>query len=180
MKKQNAFVTWLLYGSAKKATSSSATEAEALARIAPEAPVPFTTTPLAAAPIAPAAPALVPAAPVCAATVTIDNVPAVATPNALVAPTHVPAEPVRATVTVDNVPTATYSFMPTKASASLNTTTAAADDPFEEFLLHMQSGKRPFRKPGMTVKQEFELWLAHRTKTVQAAATAPPQTRLRA
>jgi hypothetical protein len=49
---------------------------------------------------------------------------------------------------------------------------ANSGDDYEDFLLHMQSGKRPFRKPGITVKQEFELWLAHRAKTRQAEAAA--------
>jgi len=36
----------------------------------------------------------------------------------------------------------------------------------------MKEGKRPFRKPGITVKQEYELFLAHRAKMQAAAAAA--------
>jgi len=67
--------------------------------------------------------------------------------------------------------------------ASNSTTSSESDstgDPYEDFILHMQSGKRPFRKPGITVKQEFELWLAHRAKTHQAALTAGPRTKAQA
>jgi hypothetical protein len=56
----------------------------------------------------------------------------------------------------------------------------SSGDEYEDFLLHMQSGKRPFRKPGITVKQEFELWLAHRAKTRLAAAAAGARTRAQA
>jgi hypothetical protein len=170
-------VTWLFSGS-KKNQNRVAEQIAAVLSPVPSAPLLKET--VAAALAAPATPAPSPVAPVLAATVAVDNVPAVDAPIAPVVPTPVPAEPVRATIMVDNVPTSTYSFMPTKPSASLNTAPAATDDPFEEFILHMKSGKRPFRKPGMTVKQEFELWLAHRTKTAQSAAAAPSQTRVQA
>jgi hypothetical protein len=37
----------------------------------------------------------------------------------------------------------------------------------------MKSEKRPFRKPGVSVKQEFELWLAHRTRAANQPAQQP-------
>jgi hypothetical protein len=49
--------------------------------------------------------------------------------------------------------------------------TSTGDD-YEDFLLHMKAGKRPFRKPGISVKEEFELFLAHRTKAKAAASAA--------
>jgi hypothetical protein len=36
---------------------------------------------------------------------------------------------------------------------------------YDEFLKTMQKGIRPFRKPGVSVKQEYELWLADRNRT---------------
>ncbi len=42
---------------------------------------------------------------------------------------------------------------------------------YEEFLKLMREGKRPFRKPGISVTQEFELWLTHRAKADAAALT---------
>jgi hypothetical protein len=68
-----------------------------------------------------------------------------------------------------------------KASSSATSYQSnSTGDPYEDFILHMQSGKRPFRKPGITVKQEFELWLAHRTKTQQAAMAAGARTKAQA
>jgi|SRR5580658_5613761 hypothetical protein len=76
-----------------------------------------------------------------------------------------------ATVTFDGAPVAAYSFMtPTPAPAAKPT--SDVEDDYEDFIKHMQSGKRPFRKPGITVRQEFDLWLAHRAKTRQAEAAA--------
>lgn len=49
--------------------------------------------------------------------------------------------------------------------------TSTGDD-YEDFLLHMKAGKRPFRKPGISVKEEFELFLAHRAKAKAAAPAA--------
>jgi len=95
MKKQNAFLSWLLAGGTKKADPLSSPAAEG---------------PVAAAPVADA-----PAAPSLYATSTGDE--------------------------------------------------------YNEFLSLMQEGKRPFRKPGITVRAEFELWLAHRAKT--RAASVP-------
>lgn len=41
--------------------------------------------------------------------------------------------------------------------------TSSGED-YDEFLKLMQQGKRPFRKPGISVKEEYELWLAARAK----------------
>jgi hypothetical protein len=41
---------------------------------------------------------------------------------------------------------------------------SASGDEYEDFIAHMKSGKRPFRKPGISIKEEFELWHAARTK----------------
>jgi hypothetical protein len=35
---------------------------------------------------------------------------------------------------------------------------------YEEFLILMKAGKRPYRKPGLSVRQEYEMWLAARSK----------------
>jgi len=39
---------------------------------------------------------------------------------------------------------------------------------YNEFLKLMQQGIRPFRKPGISVKDEFELWLANKAKAPKA------------
>jgi len=49
---------------------------------------------------------------------------------------------------------------PVTVSAGLAYNSTGAD--YEEFLKLMQQGKRPFRKPGLSVMQEYELWLAHK------------------
>jgi hypothetical protein len=48
-------------------------------------------------------------------------------------------------------------------------------DEYNEFLEIMRQGKRPFRKPGVSIKDEFELWLAARAKARQAAVPAGSQ-----
>jgi hypothetical protein len=97
-----------------------------------------------------------------------------ATPTASVA-----APPLAGYTTTNTYSATTHSGM----KASNSTTSSESEstgDPYEDFILHMQSGKRPFRKPGITVKQEFELWLAHRAKTQQAAAAAGTRTKVQA
>jgi hypothetical protein len=47
---------------------------------------------------------------------------------------------------------------------------SSTGEDFNEFLTLMQQGKRPFRKPGISVREEYELWLTHRAKTSAAAA----------
>jgi hypothetical protein len=41
---------------------------------------------------------------------------------------------------------------------------ASTGNDYEGFLTHMKEGKRPFRKPGMTVNDEFQAWLADRAR----------------
>lgn len=41
---------------------------------------------------------------------------------------------------------------------------ASTGDDYEGFLQHMKQGKRPFRKPGMSVNDEFQAWLADRAR----------------
>jgi len=36
----------------------------------------------------------------------------------------------------------------------------SSGDDFEEFRLHLAQPKRPFRRPGISIKDEYELWLA--------------------
>jgi hypothetical protein len=52
-------------------------------------------------------------------------------------------------------------------AASLYSTSTGDD--YEEFRLHLCSGKRPFRKPGISIREEYELWLAARAKSRAAA-----------
>jgi hypothetical protein len=49
---------------------------------------------------------------------------------------------------------------------------SSSGDEYNEFLELMRQGKRPFRKPGISVTQEFELWLAARAKSTTDAAPA--------
>jgi hypothetical protein len=50
---------------------------------------------------------------------------------------------------------------------------SASGDEYEDFIAHMKTGKRPFRKPGISIKQEFELWHAARAKAHAHAASHP-------
>jgi hypothetical protein len=47
---------------------------------------------------------------------------------------------------------------------------ASTGDDYEGFLQHMKESKRPFRKPGMTVNEEFQAWLAHRARSGNGGA----------
>jgi hypothetical protein len=49
---------------------------------------------------------------------------------------------------------------------------SASGDEYEDFIVHMKSGKRPFRKPGISIKEEFELWHAARTKAARSCRIA--------
>jgi hypothetical protein len=59
------------------------------------------------------------------------------------------------------------------ASAALTTSLydSSTGEEYEEFLKLMQAGKRPYRKPGLSVREEYEMWLAARSK--QRAAAVP-------
>jgi hypothetical protein len=77
-------------------------------------------------------------------------------------------------------PLATYTVTPRAADvptpiASAFLSSGAADE-HEAFMAYLQSKDRVFRKPGVSVKQEFELWLAHRAKVLKAAAQKKPST----
>src|ERR1700722_12545591 len=54
-------------------------------------------------------------------------------------------------------------------AASLYVTSTGED--YEEFLKLMKQGKRPYRKPGISVKDEYEIWLGALAK--ERAATVP-------
>jgi hypothetical protein len=62
-----------------------------------------------------------------------------------------------------------------EAPAAPSLYATSTGDEYNEFLSLMHEGKRPFRKPGITVRAEFELWLAHRAKTHAASvpSTSP-------
>ena len=171
--KKIAFVTWLFSGDKKKQEGVEGQLAAVVAGV----------------PIAPAASTV--AAPVVTAPVmaeTIVAVPAASPVTALVMNETPVTVPVAPTASVTAPPMAGYTTTNTYSSVLANSATTdsgmkapssttsyqceSTGDPYEDFILHMQSGKRPFRKPGITVKQEFELWLAHRTKTDQAALAA--------
>ena len=49
----------------------------------------------------------------------------------------------------------------------------SSGDDFEEFRLHLAQPTRPFRKPGISIKQEYELWLA--AKALGSSPAAKPQ-----
>jgi hypothetical protein len=41
---------------------------------------------------------------------------------------------------------------------------SSTGEQYEEFLQLLHEGKRPFRKPGQAIRDEYEVWLAHRAK----------------
>jgi hypothetical protein len=61
------------------------------------------------------------------------------------------------------------------ASAAPSLYDTSTGDDYNEFLTLMQQGKRPFRKPGISIREEYELWLTHRAKTSARAAAKSVQ-----
>jgi hypothetical protein len=61
--------------------------------------------------------------------------------------------------------------LPANAPAEQSLYMSSTGDDFEEFRLHLGQSKRPFRRPGISIKEEYELWLAHRVKTRAAASS---------
>jgi hypothetical protein len=53
---------------------------------------------------------------------------------------------------------------------------STAED-YEEFILYMRSGHRPFAKAGRSVRDEFNSWLAHRAKNPPVPSIDSPQER---
>jgi hypothetical protein len=96
---------------------------------------------------------------------------AAAAPDALAVDTHAPQPAVVAAVPAAAPP----AWKPAVAAAPAPSVPGSAfagttADEYEEFLAHLREGKRPFRKPGITVKQEFELWYMARAKKHHASA----------
>lgn len=60
--------------------------------------------------------------------------------------------------------------VPAPAAVPVSLYESSTGEDFNDFLTLMQQGKRPFRKPGISVREEYELWLTHRAKTQAAAA----------
>ena len=47
---------------------------------------------------------------------------------------------------------------------------ASTGEDNNEFIQYLSQAVRPFKKPGVSVKQEYELWLVARAKTRSASA----------
>jgi hypothetical protein len=161
--KKIALVTWLLVGGKKKQDRVEDQLAAAVAGV----------------PIAPAASTVT--APVVTAPVVAETISTVPAPQTA----SVTAPPMAGYTTTNTYSSVLANSATTDSgmkapSSTTSYQSGSTGDPYEDFILHMQSGKRPFRKPGITVKQEFELWLAHRTKTDQAALAAGAQAKAQA
>jgi hypothetical protein len=52
----------------------------------------------------------------------------------------------------------------------------SSGDDFEEFRQHLAQPKRPFRRPGISIKEEYELWLA--AKALGPAPAVKPRSGL--
>lgn len=64
------------------------------------------------------------------------------------------------------------SAVPFAAPAAVSYYASSTGEDYEEFLKLLRAGKRPYRRPGVSVKDEYELWLAARAKSRAATATA--------
>ena len=79
------------------------------------------------------------------------------------------AEPAGALVTAVSEPAAAAQITFGSATSSLFSNSTGEE--YEEFLKLLHEGKRPFRKPGLAVRDEYEAWLAHRAKHPVAAGS---------
>jgi hypothetical protein len=152
--------------------------------VAPETSVPvaniFAETAVSARESVPTVP--VPAAPAITAPVMAAQVAAIPVATYSITPSAaecvpITSHPVAATAVTSSessVPLATYSFtacaVAEPAPVIAPHSPDAGEDPYDEFVKHMQQGKRPFRKPGISVKEEFDLWLAARAKSISKPA----------
>jgi hypothetical protein len=73
-----------------------------------------------------------------------------------------PAEPGDKLAAPVNESAATTPITFGSATSSLFATSTG--EQYEEFLKLLHEGKRPFRKPGQAIRDEYEVWLAHRAK----------------
>ena len=80
---------------------------------------------------------------------------------------------------VESPSTAASAAVATEGVAPVGVAPAAASlymessgDDFEEFRQHLAQPKRPFRRPGITIKEEYELWLA--AKALGSSVAAKP------
>ncbi len=64
-----------------------------------------------------------------------------------------------------------------KAAEGQDAASNSTAEDYEEFILYMRSGNRPFAKAGHTVRDEFNSWLAHRAKHPPVQAMDAPQER---
>ena len=62
------------------------------------------------------------------------------------------------------------------APAAPSTYMNSTGDDFEEFRQHLSQPTRPFRKPGISIKEEYELWLA--AKSLGSTPAAKPRSGL--
>jgi hypothetical protein len=72
--------------------------------------------------------------------------------------------PIPTTVPAHESSSVPMEFGSSKSSLFMTST----GEEYNEFLKLMQQGIRPFRKPGISVKDEFELWLANKAKAPKA------------
>lgn len=80
-----------------------------------------------------------------------------------------PAEP--ATTLAASVEEPAAPVQITFGSATSSLFSNSTGEEYEEFLKLLHEGKRPFRKPGQAIRDEYEAWLAHRAKHPVAAAS---------
>jgi hypothetical protein len=59
----------------------------------------------------------------------------------------------------------------TFGSATSSLFATSTGEQYEEFLKLLHEGNRPFRKPGQAIRDEYEVWLAHRAKHPLAASS---------
>jgi hypothetical protein len=97
-------------------------------------------------------------------------------PAALTPAAVSPAQPTAvASASVAAAPVAVTPAASAAAAPSLYMNSSGDD--FEEFRLHLSQPKRPFRKPGISVKEEYELWLAAKSLG-STPAVKPPRSGL--
>lgn len=64
-----------------------------------------------------------------------------------------------------------------KASEDRDEASRSTAEDYEEFILYMRGSERPFAKAGYTVRDEFNAWLAHRSRNPQGSMLGAGQQR---
>jgi hypothetical protein len=89
------------------------------------------------------------------------------------APSTAPAQDVPAPAAQSATAHVTYARIDLHTGEGSLTDTCTGED-YEEFVTYLRVGKRPHRRTGVSVKDEFEMWLADRARILSGVPEKKP------